>query len=156
RAQADNKIIDLTTDDLFWVAQTWKRAAFLFHRERTFAQAFQAFDYAPTINSPSLGMLTLWSALEHLFAPAKQELRFRVSALIACYLTEPGVERMEFHKKLQKLYDERSLAAHTTDAVDIESASETFLIMSMILQKIITDDRVPTREFLEKLLFGAA
>ncbi len=155
QTQANEEIIDLAMDDLSWVARSWRRAAFLFHRERNFAQAFQAFDYSTTINSPALGLLTLWSALEHLFAPSKQELRFRVSALIACYLTEPGLERMQFHKKLLKLYDERSQAAHTVNAVDAESASETFVVMRRVLVKIISEDRVPSREFLEKLLFGA-
>ena len=101
-------------------------------------------------------LLTLWSALEHLFAPSKSELRFRVSALIACYLTEPGEDRMQVQKKLTKLYDERSQAAHTAEQVEGQAASDTFAIMSQVLLKIISEDRVPSREFLEKLLFGAS
>jgi len=151
-----DEIVDLGLDDLSWVSKTWKRAAFLFHRERNFAQAFQAFDHSTTINSPSLGLLTLWSALEHLFAPSKSELRFRVSALIACYLESAGAERMQLHKRLLKLYDERSQAAHTTNAVEGEAASETYEVMRRVLLKIISDDCVPSREFLEQLLFGAA
>jgi hypothetical protein len=149
-------LADLTLPDLAWVAQNWKNAAFLFHRDRNFAQAFQAFDNATTIQSPALGLLTLWSALEHLFAPSKAELRFRVSALIACYLTEPGENRMQLQKKLAKLYDERSQAAHTAEEVEAEAASETFVIMSQVLLKIISEDKVPSRDFLEKLLFGAS
>jgi hypothetical protein len=150
------EIVELSMDDLSWVAKTWKQSAFLFQREHNFAQAFQAFDHAPTIASPSLGLLTLWSALEHLFAPSKQELRFRVSALIACYLESSGSDRLQLHKKLLKLYDERSQAAHTANAVEANSASETFLIMKNVLSKIISEDRVPSREFLEKLLFGVS
>jgi hypothetical protein len=155
KVQAEDVLADLALEDLAWVAQNWKRAALLFHRDRNFAQAFQAFDHSTTINSPSLGLLTLWSALEHLFAPSKQELRFRVSALISCYLEPPGTERMQLHKKLQKLYDERSEAAHTTNEVEAEAATETFAVMMLVLLKIISEDRVPSREFLEKLLFGA-
>lgn len=154
--QTHEEVLELTLDDLAWVAETWKRAAFLFHRDRNFAQAFEAFDHSTTILSPSLGLLTLWSALEHLFSPSKSELRFRVSALIACYLTEPGEDRMEVQKKLAKLYDERSKAAHTADKVEVEAASETYAIMRHVLLKIISDDKVPSREFLEKLLFGAS
>lgn len=94
--------------------------------------------------------------LEQLFSPSKSELRFRVSALIACYLTEPGEERMKAQKMLTKLYDERSQAAHTAEQVEVEAASETFAIMSQVLLKIISADRVPSREYLEKLLFGAS
>jgi hypothetical protein len=149
-----NEPVVLSLDDLLWVSQTWKRAAFLFHRERSFAQAFQAFDHSTTIRSASLGLLTLWAALEHLFAPSKQELRFRVSASIASYLEPVGSDRMQLHKKLLKLYDERSLAAHSANNVEAEAASETFEIMKVILLKMISEDRVPSREHIEKLLFG--
>jgi hypothetical protein len=155
KMHTNDDLAELALDDLAWVAHNWKRAAALFHRDRNFAQAFQAFDNSTTISSPALGLLTLWSALEHLFAPSKSELRFRVSALIACYLTEPGEERMKVQKKLTKLYDERSQAAHTAEQVEAEAASETFAIMGQVLLKIISEDRVPTRDFLEKLLFGA-
>jgi hypothetical protein len=151
-----DEIVDLSMDDLLWVAGTWKRAAYLFHRERNFAQAFRAFDHSTTIASPSLGLLTLWGALEHLFAPSKQELRFRVSALIACYLEPSGTGRIQLHKKLLKLYDERSQAAHTANAVEAEAASETFAVMKNVLMRIIADDSVPSRDYLEKLLFGAS
>ena len=156
KMQGAGALTELAMEDLAWVAQNWKRAASLFHRDRNFALAFQAFDNSTTISSPALGLLTLWSALEHLFAPSKSELRFRVSALIACYLTEPGDERMQVQKKLAKLYDERSQAAHTAEEVEAEAASETFAIMSQVLLKIISQDRVPSRDFLEKLLFGAS
>lgn len=156
KIHAEDDLAELGLEDLAWVAANWKRAAALFHRDRNFAQAFQAFDNSTTISSPALGLLTLWSALEHLFAPSKSELRFRVSALIACYLAEPGEERMQLQKKLAKLYDARSQAAHTAEQVEAEAASETFAIMSRVLLKIISEDRVPSREFLEKLLFGAS
>lgn len=155
KMHADDTLPELELEDLAWVAQNWKRTAALSHRDRNFALAFQAFDDSTTISSPALGLLTLWSALEHLFAPSKSELRFRVSSLIACYLTEPGEERMQLQRKLAKLYDQRSQAAHTAEQVEAEAASETFAIMSQVLLKIISEDRVPTRDFLEKLLFGA-
>jgi hypothetical protein len=40
--------------------------------------------------------------------------------------------------------------------VEAEAASETFAIMRHVLLKIISEDRVPSRDFLEKLLFGAS
>jgi hypothetical protein len=63
---------------------------------------------------------------------------------------------MQVQKKLAKLYDERSQAAHTAEQVEAQAASDTFAIMSQVLLKIISEDRVPSREFLEKLLFGAS
>jgi flagellar biosynthesis chaperone FliJ len=61
---------------------------------------------------------------------------------------------MEFHKKLQKLYDQRSQAAHTANNVEGEAASETFAIIKAVLEKIISEDHVRSRDFLEKRLFG--
>jgi hypothetical protein len=154
--QNDGQIPELGLRELDWVAQNWKRSGKLFHRDRNFAQAFEAFDNSTTIRSPALGLLTLWSALEHLFAPSKQELRFRVSANIACYLADSGQARLQLHKKLMKLYDERSQAAHTANKIEVEAASETYGIMKLVLEKMISDDGVPSRESLEKRLFGAS
>ena len=154
RVHAENSLPDLSLEDLAWISKNWKSAAQLFHRDRNFALAFQAFDNSTTISSPALGLLTLWSALEHLFAPSKQELRFRVTALIACYLTEAGEERLQMQKKLAKLYDQRSQAAHTAETIEAEAASESFAVMQLVLLKIISENRVPSRDFLEKLLFG--
>lgn len=127
----------------------------LMHRERTFHEAFQAFDYSTSVASPSLGLLTLWDALEHLFAPSKQELRFRVSALIASHLEAPGNARLELHRQLTKLYDARSEAAHTAKAnSDVQAANATFQIAKRVLEKIIMRNQVPTRAYLDSLLFG--
>lgn len=54
-----------------------------------------------------------------------------------------------------QFYDQRSQAAHTANGVEAEAAQETFMIMRHILMKMISDNSVPSREFLEKLLFGA-
>jgi hypothetical protein len=155
KTQADVETIDLAIDDLAWVAKTWKKAAFLFQRERNFAQAFQAFDYSTTVEIPALALLTLWGALEQLFSPSHQELRFRVSALIACYVNEPGEDRLEFYKDLVRLYGQRSLAAHTAKGVEAKAAQETFAVMRHVLLKMISENSVPSQEFLEKLLFSA-
>jgi len=152
----DGDAANISLDDLKWVATVWKRAAFLFHRERNFAQAFEAFDHSPTISSPSLGLLTLWSSLEHLFAPSKSELRFRVSALIASYLEPGGNERLELHKRVMKLYDQRSQAAHTANPVEAQAADDTYALMRRILLKIVDSNQVPKRDELEQLLFGVS
>jgi hypothetical protein len=86
--------------------------------EPSFNAAYQAFDFSSHAGSVGLSLLTVWGALEQLFAQVKQELRFRISASIACYLENHGPERLHLHKRIQKLYDARSTAAHNTTKVE--------------------------------------
>lgn len=51
----------------------------------------------------AVSLLAVWGALEHLFSPAKQELRFRVTTNIAAYLESPGPTRMAPHQRLMSL-----------------------------------------------------
>jgi hypothetical protein len=144
----------LEMEDLKWVSEFWEKAGRLMHRKRDFNDAFIAFDYSTSGVPYSMGLLALWGALEHLFAPAKQELRFRVSALIACFLEPAGESRIKLHRRLTKLYDARSEAAHTAGEVDSQALVDTHEIMSMVLKKMIMQDHVPTKEELDAALFG--
>jgi hypothetical protein len=115
--------------------------------------AFQAFDAAGALPNRSVAMLAVWGALEHLFSPAKQELRFRVSANIAAFLENPGQSRLTMHQRLLKLYDARSGVAHGTRLKSAEAWNSTYEIANRILLKIFSDRRAPSKEDLERELF---
>lgn len=85
----------LVNEDLFWLRDTWFSGGRLMDSSSVFNDAFQAFDGVGSIPSSSVAMIAVWGALEHLFSPAKQELRFRVAANIASYL-EP-LARVGWH-----------------------------------------------------------
>lgn len=124
------------------------------NQKADFNTAFQAFDFCSTAGSTALALISLWGALEQLFSPAKQELRFRVSASISAFLEPPGRERLALHKRILKLYDARSQVAHSSGGDHSEPLIATYALMRRILVRMIEEGRVPCREEIEQLLFG--
>lgn len=144
---------ELTMDDLLWLRDHWIKGGRLMNAEPAFNAAYQAFDFSSHAGSVGLSLLTVWGALEQLFAHAKQELRFRVSTSIACYLQEHGPERLSLQKRVQKLYDARSTAAHTTVKVEHQELVESYAILRRCLIKMIETGVVPSRAELEQRMF---
>jgi len=146
----------LTLPDLMWLKEKWLRGGQLMNEQPKLNDAFQALDAAGSLPNPAVSLLAVWGALEHLFSPAKQELRFRVSANIAAYLESHGQTRLNLHRRLMKLYDARSGVAHGVKTDSFEAWSETFAIANQILIKILDSGEVPTKDSLEKQLFAGA
>jgi hypothetical protein len=145
----------LRVEHLTWVAEKWNSAGRLLNSNAKFFGALKAFDSATVRGRASASMLALWGGIEQLFAPSAAELRFRVAALLASYLEPPGASRLELYKHVLKLYNERSLAAHTAKDVEIEPLVETYVIMRNTLVRMIDEEKVPTQADLESLLFCA-
>jgi hypothetical protein len=101
-------------DDLVWIREKWSIGAKLLKDNPTFFSAVRAFDFCTVEGRRSLSLLSVWGAIEELFAPSAGELRFRVSSNIAAYLEPPGQKRFALFKEILKLYDVRSRAAHTS------------------------------------------
>jgi Apea-like HEPN len=154
RAFAEPKVMRLSMVDLLWLKNTWREGGILMGKSSELNDAFQAFDSSGTLPSTSVAMLAIWGALEHLFSPAKQELRFRVSANIASFLERPGPRRLALHRKLMKLYDARSQVAHGTATDRKDAGSETYEIANRVLVKILETREVPSRESLDAALFA--
>lgn len=145
----------LSLDNLSWVAEKWRSAGQLLNSNPKFFSALKAFDASTAEGRASASMLALWGGIEQLFAPSAAELRFRVAALLASYLEAPGKARLELYKRVLKLYNERSLAAHTATEVEVGPLAETYVIMRNALVRMIDEEKVPTQEELESLLFCA-
>jgi hypothetical protein len=154
RAFAEPTVMRLSMDDLLWLKSIWREGGILMGKSSELNDAFQAFDSSGTLPSRSVAMLAIWGALERLFSPAEQELRFRVSANIASFLEQPGPERLALHRKLMKLYDARSEAAHGTSTDRKDAGSETYEIANRVLVKILETRRVPSKESLDAALFA--
>lgn len=138
---------------LTWVADNWQAVGKLLSDNPKFHSAFKAFDSVSFKARESSSMLALWGGLEQLFAPSTGELRFRVSALLASYLEPPGASRIKCYKRILKLYNERSQAAHTTKNIESGPLMETFVLMRNALMKMIVEGKTPTQNDLESLLF---
>jgi len=144
---------ELTVDHLEWVKKVWHPAGKLMRESPAFNTLFQASDQALFARTPSLALLSLWGALEALFSPARAELRFRVSLNISAFLEKPGATRLALQKKIAKLYDARSAAAHGSANTQPDELIETFVLVKRVLAEILDRNEVPSRDELEKLLF---
>ncbi|MDO2949235.1 hypothetical protein [Aeromonas simiae] len=143
----------LNEDQIAWVAEKWRSAGHLLNTNAKFYSALKAFDSATVRGRSSASMLALWGGLEQLFAPSAGELRFRVAALLSSYLEKPGPSRHELYKSILKLYNERSVVAHTAQEVETGPLVETYVIMRNALVRMIDEGKVPTQPELESLLF---
>jgi hypothetical protein len=139
-----------------WVKAHWESTLKLTSSSTEFTLAMEAFDMGQQIPNTALTLISLWGALESIFAPSPSELRFRVSSLIACYLTSAGPARLKQQKVIALLYDKRSAAAHGKPKHASDDLFQTFLILRKVLIKIIEARKVPTRDDLDILLFGEA
>ena len=143
-----------TYDSLDWVSKRWRTVHRLTVENKNFAMAISAIDTGQFIQNSALTMVLLWGALEALFSPSKGELKFRVSSLIAAYLSPPGEDRLKHQKEIAKLYDKRSYAAHGKPKHNPDDLLATFHLLRSVIIKIIDNKQVPSKNDLEKLLFG--
>jgi len=143
------------SDTIGWVASNFETTVALRAKHQEFRVASAALDSAQFISNDALALISLWGALEALFSPSKAELRFRVSALIAAYLNEPGPGRLEAQKRIAVLYDKRSAAAHGQPRHVADDLVASFELLRSCLMKMIVEGTVPTKDQLENRLFGA-
>lgn len=137
-----------------WLRDHWVQTCELLESSPEFALAVAAIDEGQFEKNTALTLVSLWGALEALFSGERSELRFRVSSYIAAYLHESGSKRRERQKKVGKLYDKRSAAAHGVPKHNSEDVFETISLMREVLMKIIEEGKVPSRTRLEEMLFG--
>lgn len=139
-----------------WVAKHWEQAFLLYKSSTEFRLAADSLDSGQFVPNHALTLVSLWGALEALFSPSTSELKFRVSALIAAYLEPPGIKRQETQKHVASLYDMRSAAAHGKPRHQPEHLLKSFELVRRVLIRIIHDKTVPTKDSLERHLFGAS
>lgn len=144
------------TSSLSWVKDNWKTAYQLYSSSAEFRLAADSLDAGQFIPNHALTLVSLWASLEALFSPSASELKFRVSALIAAYLEPPGTERLELQKQVASLYDIRSAAAHGKPRHESKHLLKSFELVRKVLIRMISEKSVPSKEVLERRLFGAA
>lgn len=156
RSQSRLGLVDTTTmfESLGWVQKNWRVAHRLYASSSEFRLAADALDAAQFVDNEALALVSLWAAMEALFSPSTAELKFRVSALIASYLEEPGGTRRSQQKTIASLYDKRSAAAHGKPKHQSADLVATFELLRRILIKMIQQQSVPTRDELDARLFG--
>lgn len=139
---------------LEWLKGIWHSSAELARAHPKLMTALLAWDACRMRAPVSQSLLTVWGALEQLFAPSSGELRYRVASNIATYLEPRGHQRLETYKQILKLYDARSVAAHTTKEVDRTVLIRSWIILRNAVVKMINEHRVPSQSDFEHLLFA--
>ena len=143
----------LSQEDLAWIKQKLKAVARMLNTNPSFRAALRALDQANIHGRNSASLLATWGALEEIFSPSRNELRFRVSAYLASYLEDPGEARLNLHKELLKLYDRRSEAAHGAKTADITPLVQSFVILRNAIVKMIDNESIPSHKELDQMLF---
>lgn len=141
-------------ESVTWVQSNWRAAHKLYSSSTEFRLAADALDAAQFVENEALALVSLWAAIEALFSPSTTELKFRVSALVASFLEEPGETRRSRQKAVAVLYDKRSAAAHGKPRHQTGDLIATFELLRRILIKMIHLRAVPTKDELDVLLFG--
>ena len=144
----------ITHDVLEYAQGKWIEAGTMLQSNEDFYSVVKAFDYATVRGKTSSSLLALWGAIEQLFSPSPGELRYRVASLLASYLEPPGEARLALYKRIMKLYNERSTAAHTAQDMEVGPLVETYVLMRNALVRIIDEGCVPFQADLERRLFG--
>lgn len=146
-----------TTSGIEWIAKHWEVVARLYDESPEFRLAVLALDAVYFVPDSALALVSLWGAIEALFAPSHTELKFRVSALLASYLEPPGAGRLALQRFITKLYDKRSAAVHGKPKhATTNDLTGTFELLRRVVIRITDAGVVPTKESLEANLFGAS
>ncbi|MCW4470065.1 HEPN domain-containing protein [Flavobacterium sp. MFBS3-15] len=143
----------IAEDTLNWLKEYLPQTLRLCKQNQKFHHALKAFDTSTISGKASLALISIWGAIEQLFSPNTGELKYRVSSNLAAYLHTHGKDRLDVFKQLSKLYNERSVAAHTSKDVDYSHVISSFVYFRNALIKVIEDGNVPSQEELEELIF---
>src|SRR5205823_2115609 len=135
----------LSRDHFKWTTRFLQNAIELNRDHAEFAVALSALDSWETIRSGPLALVFIWAALENIFSPDKaQELRFRVSTLIASYLEKPGQKRSQKFREVLELYNARSKAAHGSAKHEPSTLYRTYDLLLKVVMKMIEEKTVPS------------
>jgi hypothetical protein len=143
-----------TVESVERVKSRWQITCKLINESAELSLAVEAISAGQFIRSSALILVSLWGAMEALFSPSTSELKFRISALIAAFLEPPGNGRAALQREIAKLYDKRSAAAHGKPRHEEEDVLSSFNLLARILTAIIDNQKVPSKEDLEGMLFG--
>ncbi len=150
--KAENATLNATNAQ--WLKDRWPRTVTLMNESAEFELAVAAMDAGQFERNTALTLVSLWGALEALFARERNELRFRVSSYIAAYVHPLGAKRREMQKVVAKLYDKRSAAVHGLPNHANQDVLDTFSVLRSVMMRIVEEGEIPTRESLEAALFG--
>jgi hypothetical protein len=146
---------EIASERFEWVRLAWPVALTLSREHAEIDTALAAVNQFQFVQNVPLALMCVWGAIEGIFSPTKgAELRFRITALIAAYLEQPGQRRLDAQKRAASLYDARSSAAHGKSKISMEPLVDSSELLRRVLIRLISNGECPNKEKLERLLFG--
>jgi len=136
-----------------WVKQHSERALDLIESSAEFKLAMDVYLTGQFIPNSAMVMGAVWGALEAFLSFEKSELRFRVSSKLTSYMVPRGAARTAEQKRVAKLYDARSAAAHGQPKHGQQDLLDSYMLLRIVLIRMIEAGRIPTRAELEAKLF---
>jgi hypothetical protein len=135
-----------------WLKQNWYQSFDLSYNDAILYAVSSL--YHSHRASKDLGMVSVWAGLERIFSTKDAELKYRVCTNLASFLEPPGESRYMLFRHLNKLYDDRSKAAHGSPMKNPRAYEESVSIASRALLRIIEANSVPGKDDLERELLA--
>ena len=145
----------ITADHAAWVNANFLRLLDL-RANQQFHFAFECLSGSHTDAEYRLMAAKLWAGLEALVG-VNQELRFRVSALLAALVEPPGAGRVALYNRIKRLYDVRSKVVHGATLSQEELGEHVAAAQALLadcLIALVELGRVPSSSDLESSLLG--
>ncbi len=141
-------------DDIEWIVHNLLSFAKLLDHP-SFRTAVEALTTHHQHASLRMATAALWAGLEAVLQ-IESELRFRVSAYVACLLEPFGPDRLALFRHTRKLYDLRSKAVHGAalqDAVLRKHVVEIRELLARVIRTITEGGKFPEPEQLDERVF---
>jgi Apea-like HEPN len=146
----------LSHEDAAWVERSLGKLLEL-RAERRFHFALESLSDSQSLSDLRMMTAMLWSGLEALI-DVSQEIRFRISALLATLTTTRGPDRYSAYKEILKLYDVRSKAVHGAQLTKSELVRHVLAVKALLRQCLSTTldhGGIYSRDDLEEELMGS-
>jgi hypothetical protein len=129
-------------EDLRWVEAHWFHAGRLLVRRPPFSRAMKHLDRAYLMTEAPLALVTLWEGLGALLGTPDRGLPENVAA----FLEPPGEERRELAERIARMAEAEEPGPEVVEGF----LAESYGIVKRVLLKVIEEERVPTREEIER------
>ena len=155
KARLYDRMSDLTEDNFEWVNNNLYHFYCLIEDNPRFQIAVDTLVAYNQHANGRMCVAALWAGIEAVLGIG-QELSFRLAAYIAAYLEPFGEDRLRLYNKIKKMYSFRSKAVHGAAIKEntiTDHIVETKMILRRLLINITQNNKLPTADDFEALLF---
>jgi hypothetical protein len=140
----------LESPKVMWLTNNFLKADFLAQSDR-FENALNVFDTAQFQNSRISVKVLIWTSLEVLFDPPRNNMTKNLARAIAAFLCESQFEMQKLYQALVSLALARGGAVHAAHEPDIKDVYEIWSIARQCFIKTIEKGELPIFDDLKKM-----